>query len=126
MGSKFHTKLQADLLARGYSLKYSTVWYVREVKPGEFEPWAHDLEDGCTHSAFHCGRRLKDEATDKLNSTIRMVRKVNSDCAETGESVVPISASNAKYYKQMLSNLDYPETEIKLFLTWLKKQKESK
>ena len=55
MKSKFHTKEQADRLAKGYSLKYCTFWYVREVKPGEFEPWAHDLDDGCSVSCFYCG-----------------------------------------------------------------------
>ena len=49
------TKRQADILAKFYSKKYLTFWYVREVHPGQFEPWAHDLNDGLTVSSFYCG-----------------------------------------------------------------------
>ena len=52
---RFHTKRRADFLAKEYSKKYLTFWYVREVKPGQFEPWAHDLDDGLTVSSFYCG-----------------------------------------------------------------------
>ena len=52
---RFLTKRQADFLAKSFSKKYLTFWYVREVKPGQFEPWAHDLDDGLTVSSFYCG-----------------------------------------------------------------------
>ena len=52
---RFHTKKRADFLAKEYSKKYLTFWYVREVHPGQFEPWAHDLDDGLTVSSFYCG-----------------------------------------------------------------------
>ena len=52
---RFLTKRQADAWAKSFSKKYLTFWYVREVKPGQFEPWAHDLDDGLTVSSFYCG-----------------------------------------------------------------------
>ena len=56
--SKFLTKSQAQIRARRYSHRYLTYWYVREVKPGEFEPWAHDLDDGLTVNSYYCGKEL--------------------------------------------------------------------
>ena len=56
--SRFLTKKQADRLAKEYSLKYCTFWFVREVKPGEFEPWAHDLDDGLTVNSYYCGKEI--------------------------------------------------------------------
>ena len=49
------TKRQADILAKFYSKKYLTFWYVREVHPGQFEPWAHSSNDARTVSSFYCG-----------------------------------------------------------------------
>ena len=52
---RFLTKRQADILSKSFSKKYLTFWYVREVEPGQFEPWAHDLNDALTISSFYCG-----------------------------------------------------------------------
>lgn len=49
------TKTQAKALAKKYSLKYMTFWYVRETKPQEFEPWAHSSDDERTVATFYCG-----------------------------------------------------------------------
>ena len=51
----FLTKRQADILAKSFSKKYLTFWYVRQISPLQFEPWAHDLDDGLTVSSFYCG-----------------------------------------------------------------------
>ena len=58
------TKTRADFLAKEYSKKYLTFWYVREVHPGQFEPWAHDLDDGLTVSSFYCGDAVNIIDTD--------------------------------------------------------------
>ena len=52
---RFLTKKCADFLAKEYSKKYLTFWYVREVHPGQFEPWAHSSNDAQTVSSFYCG-----------------------------------------------------------------------
>ena len=49
------TKRRAYFLAKEYSKKYLTFWYVREVHPGQFEPWAHSSNDAQTVSSFYCG-----------------------------------------------------------------------
>jgi hypothetical protein len=46
----------ANSLSRSYSRKYFS-WYVREVTPGNFQPWAHDSGDSQTVSAFYGGQR---------------------------------------------------------------------
>lgn len=51
---------QAKALAKKYSKKYLTFWYVREVKPGEFEPYAHSSGDDKTVAAYYCGDEWKD------------------------------------------------------------------
>lgn len=55
------TKNQARRLARKYSLKHSTFWYVREVTPGNFEPWAHSSDDERTVATFYAGKEWTDE-----------------------------------------------------------------
>lgn len=52
------TKIQARIQACRYSDRYNTFWYVREVKPGWFEPWAHDLDDGLTVNSYYCGKEI--------------------------------------------------------------------
>ena len=59
------TLLRAKLLAKHYSNQYYS-WYVREVTPGNFEPWAHDSEDHQTVAAYYSGVRgntYQDELT---------------------------------------------------------------
>ena len=48
---------QARAHARKYSNKYLTFWYVREVKPGVFEPYAHSSDDKRTVATFYCGKK---------------------------------------------------------------------
>lgn len=59
--SKFLTKAQAQIRARRYSHRYLTYWYVREVKPGEFEPWAYSSDDAQTVTTFYCGEDWTDK-----------------------------------------------------------------
>ena len=54
------TKTQARVLAKRYSKKYLTFWYVREVSPEVFEPWAHSSDDQRTVAVFHCGKEWKE------------------------------------------------------------------
>lgn len=54
------TKTQARVLAKRFSKKYLTFWYVREVSPGVFEPWAHCSDDQRTVAVFHCGKEWKE------------------------------------------------------------------
>jgi hypothetical protein len=48
------TLIQARYKARKYSRQYNTFWYVRQVD-GDFEPWAHDTEDGSIVATFYLG-----------------------------------------------------------------------
>lgn len=52
------TRSVACIKARRYSNRYNTFWYVREVKPGEFEPWAHGLDNGLTVNSYCCGKEI--------------------------------------------------------------------
>ena len=47
---------QAKRLAKRYSTKYLTFWYVRQVAADQFEPYAHDSGDAATVACFYCGR----------------------------------------------------------------------
>ena len=49
------TRAVACIKARRYSDRYSTFWYVREVSPGQFAPWAHSSDDARTVATFYCG-----------------------------------------------------------------------
>ena len=55
-------KSQARAKARRYSRQYATFWYVREVSPGQFAPWAHHSDDERTVATFYCGDEWKLEA----------------------------------------------------------------
>lgn len=55
-------KSQARAKARKYSRQYMTFWYVREVSPGQFAPWAHSSDDERTVATFYCGREWEPEA----------------------------------------------------------------
>lgn len=55
-------KSQARAKACKYSRQYLTFWYVREVKPGEFHPYAHHSDDERTVATFYCGEEWKSEA----------------------------------------------------------------
>lgn len=50
------SKMRARASARKFSRQYCTFWYVREVKPGVFEPWAHSSNDARTVASFYCGK----------------------------------------------------------------------
>jgi len=54
--NKFHLSI-ARALARRYSKQYFT-WYVREVSPGNFQPYAHDSGDSQTVAAYMSGVRV--------------------------------------------------------------------
>ena len=53
-------KYVAKARARRYSKQYATFWFVREVSPGQFEPYAHSSEDKQTVVTFYCGEERKD------------------------------------------------------------------
>ena len=53
------TKIQARIQARRYSDRYNTFWYVREVSPGVFQPYAHHSDDERTVATFYCGKEWK-------------------------------------------------------------------
>ena len=50
----------AKRLAKKYSNMYLTFWYVREVQPGKFEPYAHSSDDEKTVACFYCGKKWGD------------------------------------------------------------------
>ena len=52
-------KSQARAKARKYSRQYMTFWYVREVTPGVFQPYAHHSDDERTVATFYCGKEWK-------------------------------------------------------------------
>lgn len=49
------TLIMAKAKARRFSKQYGTFWYVREVAPGKFEPWAHDSDDERTVATYFNG-----------------------------------------------------------------------
>ena len=55
------SKVQARALAKRYSKKYMTFWYVRQLGD-KYEPWAHSSDDARTVATFYCGKEWKDEA----------------------------------------------------------------
>lgn len=55
------TKHKARRLARKYSTKYCTFWYVRQVQPDDFQPWAHNSDDERTVATFYCGEEWTEE-----------------------------------------------------------------
>ena len=63
------TKIQARIQARRYSDRYNTFWYVREVSPGVFQPYAHHSDDDCTVATFYCGKELKPEPKFEIEQT---------------------------------------------------------
>ena len=54
-------KCVARAKARKYSKQYLTFWYVREVKPGDFQPYAHNSDDERTVAIFYCGKEWKND-----------------------------------------------------------------
>ena len=63
------TKIQARIQARRYSDRYNTFWYVREVSPGVFQPYAHHSDDGRTVATFYCGKEWKPEPKFEIEQT---------------------------------------------------------
>ena len=66
------TKIQARIQARRYSDRYNTFWYVREVSPGVFQPYAHHSDDARTVSTFYCGKEWNGNEVSIRNRTERM------------------------------------------------------
>ncbi len=54
------TESQARAQARRFSRKYLTFWYVREVSPENFQPYAHSSDDAQTVACFYNGVEQKD------------------------------------------------------------------
>ena len=63
------TKIQARIRARCYSDAYCTFWYVREVTPGVFQPYAHSSDDARTVVTFYCGKEWKPEPKFEIEQT---------------------------------------------------------
>lgn len=47
---------RAKLKACYFSNRYLTFWYVRQVSAYEYEPWAHDPEDGTIVATYYVGK----------------------------------------------------------------------
>ena len=62
-------KIQARIQARRYSDRYNTFWYVREVSPGVFQPYAHHSDDDRTVATFYCGKEWKPEPKFEIEQT---------------------------------------------------------
>jgi hypothetical protein len=54
------TLQEAKCFALKYSKQYMTFWYVRQVQPGDFQPWAHSSDDERTVATFYCGEEWTD------------------------------------------------------------------
>ena len=63
------TKIRARMQARRYSSRYNTFWYVREVFPGVFQPYAHHSDDDRTIATFYCGKEWKPEPKFEIEQT---------------------------------------------------------
>lgn len=50
----------ASIQARRFSLKYATFWYVREVSPNVFEPYAHHSDDERTVATYYNGQKYEE------------------------------------------------------------------
>ena len=64
-------KSQAQAKARKYSRQYMTFWYVREVSPGQFAPWAHHSDDERTVATFYCGKEWKWSSRNLKSNMLR-------------------------------------------------------
>ena len=64
-------KSQAQAKARKYSRQYMTFWYVREVSPGQFAPWAHHSDDERTVATFYCGDEWKWSSRNLKSNMLR-------------------------------------------------------
>lgn len=63
------TEIKARVQARRYSDRYNTFWYVREVSPGVFQPYAHHTNDDSTVATFYCGKEWKPEPKFEIEQT---------------------------------------------------------
>ena len=45
----------AKIKARRYSKKYGTFWYVRQVAPNDYQPYAHNSDDERTVATYFNG-----------------------------------------------------------------------
>ena len=73
------TKIQAHIQARRYSDRYNTFWYVREVSPGVFQPYAHHSDDERTVATFYCGKEMKTQfeiEQSKVWTSFHILRRV--------------------------------------------------
>lgn len=50
----------ASIKARRLSLEYGTFWYVREVSPNVFEPYAHHSDDERTVATYYNGQKYEE------------------------------------------------------------------
>ena len=64
------TRSLACIKARQYSYRYSTFWYVREVSPGVFQPYAHHSDDDRTVATFYCGQEWKPRPKFKIEPKV--------------------------------------------------------
>lgn len=49
------TLIIAKIKARRYSKRYGTFWYVRQVAPGNYQPYAHSSDDERTVATYFNG-----------------------------------------------------------------------
>ena len=71
-------KAQARAKARRYSRQYATFWYVREVSPGQFAPWAHHSDDERTVATFYCGKEWKWSSRNLKSNMLRNAQSIPS------------------------------------------------
>ena len=71
-------KAQARAKARRYSRQYATFWYVREVTPGVFQPYAHNSDDERTVATFYCGKEWKWSSRNLKSNMLRNAQSIPS------------------------------------------------
>ena len=71
-------KAQARAKARKYSRQYMTFWYVREVTPGVFQPYAHHSDDERTVATFYCGKEWKWSSRNLKSNMLRNAQSIPS------------------------------------------------
>lgn len=54
-----------------------------------------------------------------LQNIINTFNKINHDCEQTGESVVPLTKDNVDYYIEQMENIGYSDKAIQLFEQYL-------
>jgi hypothetical protein len=87
------TRMQARKQAKMLSKRYNTFWFVKQVSPGVFEPWAYAYI-GADHSEFdsvhyYCGQRRLDEEEQNVSTLSRQHFEAITSLIKQASEITP-------------------------------------